>query len=317
MEPTTHDTATGDLVEQQSRLPAIRGVLSAILTPFTSDGRKVAESPLRALVDRTLDAGADGLVVCGGTGEFFALSPDERRRIVEIVCAEVDGRVPVIAQTGAMATTEAIEHSRHAEQVGASALMLAPPYYEPLGEDQARNYFAAVATSVELPVVLYNYPHGTRFAMTAEFITKIAADFDSIRYVKDSSADVVLLSELVTKHADVVGTFCGEDVLVGPALLLGAHGTITGSVNFMMPVHVQMMRAAAANDVETVVQLWRETLPLVTFLATHPYTDAVKAACRLLGHDLGPVRAPLPTLSRDDLRALEIHIRQLDWTYFA
>lgn len=295
----------------------IQGALSAIVTPFTADGGAVDEQPLRDLVDRTIDAGGDGIVACGGTGEFIALSAEERRRVIEIVCDQASGRVAVVAQTGGLSTREAIAHSRHAEQAGADALMVAPPFYEPLNDDQAYRYFGAIAGAVELPIMLYNYPHGTGLSLSAGFIRRMATEFDGIRYVKDSSADLVLLAELVTNHREAVGTFCGEDVLVGPALLAGARGLVTGSVNFMMPVHVRLVQAAAAADSETVVRIWQDTLPLITFLATHPYTSAVKTGCELIGHPVGPVREPLPALTADARAQLESHIKRLDPAYFA
>lgn len=295
----------------------IQGAVSAIVTPFTADGSEVAERALRDLVDRTIAAGGDGIVACGGTGEFIALSSEERRRVVEIVCDQAAGRTAVIAQTGGLSTREALEHSRHAEQVGATGLMVAPPFYEPLNEEQAEAYFGAVAEAVELPVMVYNYPHGTGLSLSASFLERLANGYERIRFVKDSSADMVLLADLVTNHRDTIGTFCGEDLLVGPALLLGARGLVTGSVNFMMPVHVRMAAAAAAGDVETAAGLWLELVPLITCLATSPYTSAVKTACALLGHDVGPVRAPLPSLTADRRDELEAHIKRLDPTYFA
>jgi 4-hydroxy-tetrahydrodipicolinate synthase len=302
-------TAEGEVLRQ------IGGLLPALVTPFGAGGT-IDETKLRTHIDRTIEAGADGLVVCGGTGEFFALASDERRRLIELACAQAADRVPVIAQTGAMSNQAAIERSQQAEAAGASCLMIALPYYEPVSAEQAFEYFATIAEAVELPIMLYNYPAGTGFRMSADFIVRMAGAHDSIQYVKDSSADPVLLGQLMA-HNDTIGTLCGEDVLVAPALLLGAQGLITGSLNFMMPVHVAMKTAAAAGDDATVVRLWREILPLLTFLATHAYTDAVKRACGLLGHEMGGVRAPQPSLSVVDATQLEQLIKQLDPSYFS
>src|SRR6266576_660507 len=123
MTPSSYTTDATQAAAASDARSLLRGVVSAIVTPFTADGASVAEPALRSLVDRTIDAGADGIVVCGGTGEFFALTPGERRAVVEIVCEQADGRVPVVAQTGALSAREAIEHSLHAQQVGAAALM--------------------------------------------------------------------------------------------------------------------------------------------------------------------------------------------------
>ncbi|MFB9832307.1 dihydrodipicolinate synthase family protein [Actinoallomurus acaciae] len=294
----------------------IHGAISAIVTPFTADAAAVDERALRDLVDRTVAAGADGIIACGGTGEFTALSTEERHEVVRIVTEQTAGRIPVIAQTGGLSTREAIAHADHAASAGADALMVAPPFYEPLSTAQAEEYFGDVATATELPIMLYNYPRGTGLAMDAELIVSLAGQHGNIRFVKDSSADAFLLSRLVSEYGDRVGTFCGEDVLVGAALTIGALGLVTGSFNFMMPVHATMLQAARAGDHATVSRLWRETLPLVVCLASNPYTSAVKTACSILGHDVGPVRAPLPAISARGREELQARIAALDPAYF-
>ena len=101
----------------------LHGAISAIVTPFTADAATVDERALRDLVDRTVAAGADGIIACGGTGEFIALSTEERREVVRIVTEQAGGRIPVIAQTGGLSTREAIAHGEDAASVGADALM--------------------------------------------------------------------------------------------------------------------------------------------------------------------------------------------------
>src|SRR5215468_4664063 len=117
----------------------LRGVLTALATPFAAD-YSVDVARLRALVDRSIDGGVHGVVACGSTGEFSALSSDERRLVVEIVIDHVAGRVPVIAQTGATSTAEAIRLSRHAQSAGADVIMAVAPYYEPLTVDETLTY---------------------------------------------------------------------------------------------------------------------------------------------------------------------------------
>ncbi|GAA3748390.1 dihydrodipicolinate synthase family protein [Streptomyces tremellae] len=296
---------------------SIHGAFSAIVTPFTADGSAVAEKSLRDLVDRTIDGGADGIIACGGTGEFIALAPEERQQVVAVAVDQAAGRVPVFAQTGGLSTAEALRHTEHAASVGAAGVMVTPPFYEALSRSAAEDYFGTVAASTELPVMLYNYPNGTGLAMDADLIVGLANTHDNIRYVKDSSGDAALLSTLVSEHGDEIGTFCGEDVLVSTALTIGTRGLVTGSFNFMMPVYAQMIRAAREGDDATVARLTRETLPLVVCLVSHPYTSAVKTACELLGHEVGPVRAPLPAIGSEGRKELERHIKALDPSYFA
>lgn len=135
----THTTGTDSAGTADHNARQIGGLLPALVTPFDDDGR-IDETRLRAHIERTVEAGADGLVVCGGTGEFFALTSEERSRLVELACEQTAGRVPVIAQTGGMSIRAAVERSQHAQAAGASCLMVALPYYEPLTEEQAHAY---------------------------------------------------------------------------------------------------------------------------------------------------------------------------------
>jgi len=108
-----------------------------------------------------------------------------------------------------------------------------------------------------------------------------------------------------------------EDVLAGAALILGARGLLTGCFNFMMPVFAMMVGAARRGDYGRVAELWRLTLPLIVCLASNPYTSGVKTACQILGHDVGPVRSPLPSISAKGRRDLDANIAALNPAYFA
>src|SRR4051794_37143106 len=119
--------------------PQLHGVLTALITPFSNKG-VIDTNALRLLVDHSIEGGVDGLVACGSTGEFAALSEDERRLVVETVVEHTAGRVPVVAQTGATSTAAAIRASRHAQESGADVLMLITPYYEPLSLAEATGY---------------------------------------------------------------------------------------------------------------------------------------------------------------------------------
>ena len=141
-------------------VPELRGVLSALVTPFGPDGR-IDDATLRSVVDRSVDGGVDGVVACGSTGEFAAMTAGERRHVVETVVDQTAGRVPVVAQTGGLTATEAIAHSRHAQDSGASVIMLVTPFYEPLTLAETLRYLRAVAGSVDIPVMLYNLPPAT------------------------------------------------------------------------------------------------------------------------------------------------------------
>jgi 4-hydroxy-tetrahydrodipicolinate synthase len=216
-------------------MPAqLSGVLSALVTPFTADGG-VDESALRRVVDHNIDGGVDGVVACGSTGEFAALTNAERRHVVETVIDQAAGRVPVIAQTGAVSTAEAIELSRHAAGAGASALMVVTPYYEPLTLDEALHYLRRVAGAVDLPIMLYNVPGPTGLNLSPTTVGELAREVENIQYIKDTSADMVQAGRLIHSYGDVIATFVGWDSLLLSALAEGAAGVMAGTASLQWP----------------------------------------------------------------------------------
>jgi 4-hydroxy-tetrahydrodipicolinate synthase len=270
----------------------LSGVLTALATPFSSDG-SIDESTLRRLVDRSIDGGVDGVVACGSTGEFAAMSAAERRMVVETVVDQTAGRVPVIAQTGAVSTAEAVELSRHAEAAGASVLMVVTPYYEPLTLDETLHYLRTVADSVSVPIMLYNLPGATGVNLAPETVGALARDVDNIRYIKDTSANMPQAGQLIHNYGDVISTFVGWDSLLLAAVTEGAAGVMAGTAN-VMPAHlVSIHRALSAGELNRARAEWNRIYPLMDAIMSAPFIPAVKSALEALGFPIGNPRQPL------------------------
>jgi len=290
----------------------LQGVLSANVTPFTADGEAIDERALRSLIEQSIADGVDGFVPAGGTGEFSVLSHQERLRLVEIVTEQVAGRVSVLAHTGATSSREAIELSRHAEKCGATAIMLATPYYEPIGFEEAFRYYAAVAEKTSLPICAYNFPPATGLHLDVPFLLRLAREIPQVKYVKDSSANISQLNTLITDHSAEITAFNGEDVLMLPALALGAAGMVMGSANFMGPALRKLHDASLKRDDAKVVSLWRTINPVIRALGNASYNSGVKAACEILGLKVGGVRAPIRPLSPEHHKALGAALAAVD-----
>lgn len=290
----------------------LKGVLSAIVTPFTSDGEKIDEPALRALVDQNIADGVDGFVPAGGTGEFSVLSHEERKRLVEIVVEQTAGRVAVLAHTGATSSREAIQFSRHAQSVGATAIMLATPYYEPIGFEEAFAYYAAVAEATELPICAYNFPPATGLHLDVDFLVRLATEIPQVKFVKDSSANITQMNTLIADHADKITFLNGEDVLMLPALMLKAPGMVMGIGNFMAPALVKLQKASEEGDDSTAVAIWREINPVIRILGSGPYNSGVKAACEILGLKVGQVRAPIRPYSEAQVDQLKTALSKVN-----
>jgi 4-hydroxy-tetrahydrodipicolinate synthase len=276
----------------------LSGVLTALATPFAADG-SIDEAMLRRVVDRSIEGGVDGVVACGSTGEFAAMSGAERRIVVETVIDQTASRVPVVAQTGAMSTAEAVELSRHAEAAGASVLMVVAPYYEPLSLEETLDYLRAVANSVDIPIMLYNLPGATGVNLAPDTVGQLAREVDNIRYIKDTSADMAQAGQLIHNHGDVISTFVGWDSLLLAALTEGAAGVMAGTAN-VMPAHlVSIHRALAAGDLDRARREWAQIYPLMDAIMSAPFIPAVKAGLAAAGLPVGGPRRPVRALDGD------------------
>lgn len=276
----------------------LSGVLTALATPFASDG-KIDANTLRRLVDRSVDAGVDGVVACGSTGEFAALSGAERRLVAETVIDQTAGRVPVVVQTGAVSTAEAVELSQHAEAAGASVLMVVTPYYEPLTLDETLTYLRTVADAVSIPIMLYNLPAATGVNLSPDVVGKLAAEVENISYIKDTSADMAQAGQLIHNYRDVISTFIGWDSLLLMALTEGAAGVMAGTAN-VFPSHlVSIHRALQAGELNRARREWAQIYPLMDAIMSAPFIPAVKAALNAVGFPVGSPRKPVLDLDPD------------------
>jgi 4-hydroxy-tetrahydrodipicolinate synthase len=289
--------------EGESMTSQLSGVLTALATPFTSDGQ-IDENTLRRLVDRSIDGGVDGVVACGSTGEFAAMSGAERRLVVETVIDQTAGRVPVVAQTGAVSTAEAIELSRHAEAAGASVLIVVAPYYEPLTLEETLQYLRTVADAVDIPIMLYNLPSATGVNLAPATVGQIAREVDNIRYIKDTSADMAQAGQLIHNYGDVISTFVGWDSLLLAALTEGAAGFMAGTANVMPAQLVSIHRALVAGELDRARREWARIYPLIDAIMSAPFIAAVKTALNAVGFPVGSPRKPLLDLDPDTAAAI-------------
>lgn len=282
------------------------GVITPLVTPFTGDATKIDEAALRKLVDTQISDGVGGLITCGTTGEFSALSIAERMTVSEVVIDQAAGRVPVMVGTGSTATAETIELSKHAGAAGAAGLLLSPPYYGSLTEEEITAFYRTVASEVEVPICLYNIPSATGIGMSTDFLVSLA-QIEEVEYIKDSSADLEQQTTFLTKHADTLGLFCGEELLVAPGLMLGLRTAVLGCANLLAPGIAELMNAGRKADFDEVARINAALTPLMLFIIGHPYVATVKEAMNVLGAEVGPVREPLLRLensARDELKAL-------------
>jgi 4-hydroxy-tetrahydrodipicolinate synthase len=274
----------------------LTGVLVALVTPFTPDGDALDVALLEAHVERLIEEGVHGLVPGGSTGEFTTLSLDERKQLTELVVKAAGGRVPVVAGTGALSTREAIELAAHAAEVGASALMVVPPFYDAPDLGTFKELLREVYTAAQLPIMFYNIPSATGLSLTPAEIASLA-EVEGVRYLKDTSGDAVAFTELLQLHGDTITAFNGWDTLTFYGIAAGAKGSVWGATNFIPALSRQLWDALAVDgDMVRGRALWAKIYPICRLLEQHNYAAAVKTGLELTGYPAGPVRKPFALL---------------------
>jgi 4-hydroxy-tetrahydrodipicolinate synthase len=280
-------------------MPDFHGVLPALITAFTEDGRDVDADALAAIVHRLVGAGVAGLVPGGSTGEFTTLTNAERRAVIEVTVEAAAGRVPVVAGTGAPSTHETVELSLHAERTGASAIMVVPPFYEALGWRELLAHYTAVAEAISIPIMYYNLPSASGVKLDADQLRELQR-VARVTSLKDTGGDAVAATELIQAGEDGPTLLNGWDTLTFAALAAGVRAVVWGTASILPEQCVALHRLLIDEiDLPAARDLWGRLWPLCHFLESRSYSAAVKTACALVGDTTGPVRAPLLALDDD------------------
>jgi 4-hydroxy-tetrahydrodipicolinate synthase len=283
----------------------LHGVIPAIPTPFTADGREVDEAALRRIVRHVVDAGVHGIMTTGGTGEFPHQSREERRRVTEIAASEAAGVAPIYAGTAACATWEAIALAEDAAAAGADAAILTPPFYFRIPDDMLYRHFADVAGADVLPVVVYNNPLYTGNNLSPQLIASLM-ELPNVIGLKQSNDDLGQLVEALRLSADSGRSLCtGIDSQFYAALCVGARGIYSTAAAIVPSQMVRLYDLVRAGD-HVAARAQHELLqPLNRFLEYDPgYVSPTKEALEMMGIGCGPVRRPLPDFPDEERPAL-------------
>ena len=285
----------------------ISGALTAMVTPFR-DG-KVDEARLREQIEFQISGGIDGLVPVGTTGESPTLDFPEHERVIELTVQCARKRVPVIAGTGANATTEALELHGFAKKVGANACLSVNPYYNKPSQEGLYKHFMTLADKVELPIILYNIPGRTGITMSPQTVARLF-EHPNIVAIKEATGSLDMASEIMSL-CDIT-VVSGDDSLTLPLMSIGATGVISVASN-LIPSHIkQMTRLALAGNFAEAANIHRRLFPLIKTLFLDGNPVGIKHAMKLAGLDTGELRLPLCEASDATKKAIEEQMRKLD-----
>lgn len=284
----------------------LNGILVALVTPFTDDKTAIDEARLELHIKHMLDAGIHGLVPGGSTGEFTTLSLSERKQLTELCVRFAGGRVPVVAGTGATSTSEAVELAVHAKEVGAAAVMVVPPFYDPVNLQQLTELLAEIHEKSTLPIMYYNIPSASGLKLSPSEIAGLSKV--GVRWLKDTSGDAPAFTELVFGLSDQVTALNGWDTLTFYGLAAGCPGGVWGAANIIPELAVELYEAVSIKkDLDKGRELWSKAWPICKFLESHNYAAAVKTGVELTGQATGGLRKPFALLGpelQEELKGL-------------
>ena len=282
------------------KIPQFKGIIAVIVTPFEKDG-SINYATLGKHIEFLIDNGVHAILPGGSTGEYYAQSTEERRRVLSFVAENVKGRLPLYAGTNSMRSDEIVELSNYAKELGYEAIMLAaPPYAIPSGPELV-GHFRNIAAKTSLPIILYNFPGRTAVDMDVDFLNS-ATDIEALCAIKESSGSFGRMLQHVMLFDKRYQRICGFDDQALDQFLWGAQSWIAGASNFLPAEHVALYEACVVKgDWKRGKEIMATMMPMIYLLENGgKYIQYVKLGCELAGIPVGSMRPPMGPLTADE-----------------
>ena len=286
----------------------LQGSMVAIVTPMFEDGG-LDLNALRELIDWHVDAGTDGIVIVGTTGESPTVDVDEHCLLIQTTVEQVAGRVAVIAGTGANSTSEAIQLTAKAKALGVDACLLVTPYYNKPSQEGLYQHFTAVAAAVNIAQILYNVPSRTGCDMSNDTVLRLAK-VKNIVGIKDATGGIERGTDLLLRSPMDFAVYSGDDATGAALMLLGGHGVISVTANVAPKLMHDMCKAAMSGDTKTAREINAQLFGLHQKLFIEPNPVPVKWVLQQMGLIKTGIRLPMVNLSAQYHDALRAAMRQ-------
>ena len=285
----------------------IQGAMTAIVTPMQNG--KVDEKGLADLINFQIDGGIHGLVPCGTTGESATLSFSEHKRVIDLTVKIVDGRVPVIAGTGANNTIEAIELTESARESGVDAVLSVVPYYNKPSQEGLYQHFKTIHDAVDIPMVLYNVPGRTVTNMLPATVARLA-ELGNVVAIKEASGSLNQISEVIRLCPDDFIVLSGDDFTCMPTVLVGGKGVISVTSNIMPGEMAAMMEAALSGNIARANEIHYKLFGLMGTMFCYPSPAPAKKALQLMGTiESAEVRLPMTEMDTPSIDKLTAEMK--------
>ena len=278
----------------------LEGIWTPIPTPLTNQG-KIDQDATRKLVDFHIQAGIDGLLPLGTSGEFALLSREEREVLVRTVVDRASSRVPVVAGVSDPSIENVLQFSSDAKKAGADGVIATPPYYFSTTDEGYYRHFKTISESIDLPLLIYNIPEWTHSFVTPETVHRLA-DEKLVVGMKYTEYNFLNLIRFLKAGRNGISIFTGSDAMAYSNLEFGGSGAIMGSANVAPRLASKIFDDYKKGDLNGARDAQERLLPVIEALGVGRYPAGLKEAMNLIGMPVGPLKAPLQALSVADKR---------------
>lgn len=283
------------------------GSAVAIATPFNENG--VNFSALKELIEYQIKNNTDAIVVCGTTGEASTMSEEEILETIKFTVDTVDKRIPVIAGTGSNCTNTAIRRTKIAEILGVDGVLVVTPYYNKTSQDGLIAHYKEIASSTELPIILYNVPSRTGVNIEAKTVKELSK-IKNIVGIKEASGNISQVASIASIVDDDFSIYSGNDDQIIPILSLGGKGVISVLANILPKETHDIVYNFKNNNIDEARKLQLDNLELIHLLFSDVNPIPVKDALNIIGFDYGNPRRPLIPLNEDKHKVLKKEIKK-------
>lgn len=283
------------------KTPIFTGSAVALVTPFNETG--VDYETLGKLIEFQIENNTDAIVICGTTGEASTMPDQEHLEVVRYTVEKVAKRIPVIAGTGSNDTYHAVELSKKAEELGADGLLIVAPYYNKTTQKGLCAHMETIASSVNIPIILYNIPGRTGgLGFSLDTIKKLAK-LPNIVGIKEATGDLAFAAKIAAETD--LAIYAGNDDIIVPIMSIGGKGVISVVANILPQETHDMCAKYIDGNIDVARDLYLKYLKLITTLFIEVNPIPIKTAMNLLGYNTGNFRLPLCEMTDENLATLK------------
>lgn len=279
------------------------GIYPAVLTPFTKDG-EIDFEMFAHNTEAQIKAGVHGIILAGTLGEASALETEEKFELLKYAKKITQGRIPVILNLSENTTKNAVNFAQKAKELGADGLMLLPPMRYKADSREVVEYFKAVASATDLPILIYNNPVDYGIYVTLEMFEELI-EYPTIQAVKESTRDLANVTRMINRFGKRIKILGGVDTICLETLMLGADGLVAGLVDAFPNETMAMYNSVKAGEYDKAIAIYRWFMPLLE-LDIHPkLIQYIKLAATSEGISNPHVRAPRLELHGEEAEKIQ------------